>query len=214
MSSGLSQEDFQDYMDGGLRRRRVVRSAAKPKVVAKKPKAVAKKPVAAKHAKMAKLFGGFFESLEDFANETAAAKEKKTPKVESYADDKNPMAPLAVKGGKPKVVVKKPKAVAKKPKAKAKSSPRRVYMGGFEEEQYQDQESQDDMDKQSGESEEFMNINEALTQAKQLISGGYYRPRAAVRRSAPVRRAAPARRAAPVRRASPTRRRRVVRHSV
>ena len=86
MNSGLSQEDFQDYMDGGLRRRRVVRSAAKPKVVAKKPKAVAKKPVAAKHAKMAKLFGGFFESLEDFANETAAAKEKKTPKVESYAD--------------------------------------------------------------------------------------------------------------------------------
>ena len=212
MSSGLSQEDFQDYMGGGLRRRRVVRSAAKPKVVAKKPKAVAKKPVAAKHAKMAKLFGGFFESLDDLANETAAAKEKKTPKVESYADDKNPMAPLAVKGGKPKVVVKKPKAVAKKPKAKAKSSPRRVYMGGFEEEQYQDQESQDDMDKQSGESEEFMNINEALTQAKQLISGGYYRPRAAARRP---RRASSPRRAAPaVRRASPTRRRRVVRRSV
>ena len=165
MSSGLSQEDFQDYMDGGLRRRRVVRSAAKPKVVAKKPKAVAKKPVAAKHAKMAKLFGGFFESLEDFANETAAAKEKKVSKVESYADDKNPMDPLAVKGGKPKA---KPKA--KKPKA------RRVYMGGYEEEQEQEQ------------SEEFMDINEALTQAKQLISGGYYRPRAAVRRAAPARR--------------------------
>ena len=154
MSSGLSQEDFQDYMDGGLRRRRVVRSAAKkPKAVAKrpvahkaKPKAVAKRPA----SKMAKLFGGFFESLEDFANETAAAKEKKVSKVESYADDKNPMDPLAVKGGKPKA---KPKA--KKPKA------RRVYMGGYEEEQEQEQ------------SEEFMNINEALSQAKHLISGGY-----------------------------------------
>jgi hypothetical protein len=198
MSSGLSQEDFQDYMDGGLRRRRVVRSAAKkPKAVTKrpvahkaKPKAVAKRPA----SKMAKLFGGFFESLEDFANETAAAKEKKVSKVESYADDKNPMDPLAVKGGKPKA---KPKA--KKPKA------RRVYMGGYEEEQDQEQEQ----------SEEFMDINEALTQAKQLISGGYYRPRAAVRRAAPARRASSPRRAAPaVRRASPTRRRRVVRRSV
>ena len=207
--SGLSQEDFQDYMDGGLRRRRVVRSAAKsaakrPVAHKAKPKAVAKRPVAAKRpaSKMAKLFGGFFESLEDFANETAAAKEKKVSKVESYADDKNPMDPLAVKGGKPKP---KPKPKAK-PKAKvAKASPRRVYMGGFEEEQFQDQEEQE-------QSEEFMDINEALTQAKQLISGGYYRPRVAARRP---RRASSPRRAAPaVRRASPTRRRRVVRRSV
>ena len=205
--SGLSQEDFQDYMDGGLRRRRVVRSAAKRPVAHKaKPKAVAKRPVAAKRpaSKMAKLFGGFFESLEDFANETAAAKEKKVSKVESYANDKNPMDPLAVKGGKPKPKAK-PKAKPK-PKAKAaKASPRRVYMGGYEEEQYQDQEEQE-------QSEEFMDINEALTQAKQLISGGYYRPRAAARRP---RRASSPRRAAPaVRRASPTRRRRVVRRSV
>ena len=207
--SGLSQEDFQDYMDGGLRRRRVVRSAAKsaakrPVAHKAKPKAVAKRPVAAKRpaSKKAKLFGGFFESLEDFANETAAAKEKKVSKVESYADDKNPMDPLAVKGGKPKP---KPKPKAK-PKAKvAKASPRRVYMGGFEEEQFQDQEEQE-------QSEEFMDINEALTQAKQLISGGYYRPRVAARRP---RRASSPRRAAPaVRRASPTRRRRVVRRSV
>lgn len=199
MSSGLSQEDFQDYMDGGLRRRRVVRSAAKRPVAHKaKPKAVAKRPAAKRpSSKMAKLFGGFFESLEDFANETATAKEKKVSKVESYADDKNPMTPLAVKGGKPKP---KPKA-----KPKAKKSKAKLYMGGFEEEQYQDQEEQE-------QSEEFMNINEALTQAKQLISGGYYRPRAAVRRP---RRASSPRRAAPaVRRASPTRRRRVVRRSV
>ena len=213
--SGLSQEDFQDYMDGGLRRRRVVRSAAKsaakrPVAHKAKPKAVAKRPVAAKRpaSKMAKLFGGFFESLEDFANETAAAKEKKVSKVESYADDKNPMDPLAVKGGKPKAKPKpKPKPKAK-PKAKvAKASPRRVYMGGFEEEQYQDQDQEE-----QEQSEEFMDINEALTQAKQLISGGYYRPRAAARRP---RRASSPRRAAPaVRRASPTRRRRVVRRSV
>jgi hypothetical protein len=152
---------------------------------------------------MAKLFGGFFESLEDFANETAV-KEKKAAKVETYADDKNPMAPLAVKGGKPKPKAKKPKAKAKKPRAYPG-----LYMGGFEEEQYQDQEEQE-------QSEEFMNINEALTQAKQLISGGYYRPRAAVRRAAPARprRASSPRRAAPaVRRAAPARRR-VVRRSV
>jgi hypothetical protein len=204
MSTTLSQEDFQDYMDGGLRRHRAVRSATKRPVAHKaKPKAVAKRPVAAKRpsSKMAKLFGGFFESLEDFANETAV-KEKKAAKVETYADDKNPMAPLAVKGGKPKA--KKPKAKAKKPRAYPG-----LYMGGFEEEQYQDQEEQE-------QSEEFMNINEALTQAKQLISGGYYRPRAAVRRAAPARprRASSPRRAAPaVRRAAPARRR-VVRRSV
>jgi hypothetical protein len=206
MSTTLSQEDFQDYMDGGLRRRRAVRSATKRPVAHKaKPKAVAKRPVAAKRpsSKMAKLFGGFFESLEDSANETAV-KEKKAAKVETYADDKNPMAPLAVKGGKPKPKAKKPKAKAKKPRAYPG-----LYMGGFEEEQYQDQEEQE-------QSEEFMNINEALTQAKQLISGGYYRPRAAVRRVAPARprRASSPRRAAPaVRRAAPARRR-VVRRSV
>ena len=146
-------EDFQDYMDGGVRRRLVRHSVAKrpaaKRPVAKKPKtAVAKRrsPSVAKRPNMARLFGGFFESLEDFANETAAAKEKKDKVSESYADEKNPMAPLAVKGGKRKVVKPKRKPV------------RRATYGGFEEEE---------------QSEEFMNINEALSQAKHLISGGY-----------------------------------------
>lgn len=146
-------EDFQDYMDGGVRRRLVRHSLAKRPAAAKKPKAaVAKRrsPSVAKRANMARLFGGFFESLEDFANDSASTKDKKDKVSESYADEKNPMAPLAVKGGKPKRKVVKPK-----PKRKPV---RRATYGGFEEEE---------------QSEEFMNINEALSQAKELISGGY-----------------------------------------
>lgn len=196
MSGSLTAEEFQDYMSGGVRRgvRRVgVRSA--PKRVAPKRVAPKRKP-----RTMASLYGGFFESLEGFAE---VAKDNK--KKEMYADDKNPMTPLAkaeVKGGAKKVkkVVKKAKKPVKKPVGMGR------YRGGYEEEQYQEQEEQ------SEHSEEFMNVQDAVKQVKELI-GGYRRAvrRAAAakpRRVAPRRAASPARRrVAPRRAASPARRR-------
>lgn len=189
MSGSLTAEEFQDYMSGGVRRgvRRVgVRSAPKRVAPKRKPRT------------MASLYGGFFESLEGFAE---VAKDKK----EKYADDKNPMTPLAkaeVKGGAKKVkkVVKKAKKPVKKPVGMGR------YRGGYEEEQYQEQEEQ------SEHSEEFMNVQDAVKQVKELI-GGYHRAvrRAAAakpRRVAPRRAVSPARRrVAPRRAASPARRR-------
>ena len=187
MSGSLTAEEFQDYMSGGVRRgvRRVAPKRVAPK---RKPRT------------MASLYGGFFESLEGFAE---VAKDNK--KKEMYADDKNPMTPLAkaeVKGGAKKVkkVVKKAKKPVKKPVGMGR------YRGGYEEEQYQEQEEQ------SEHSEEFMNVQDAVKQVKELI-GGYHRAvrRAAAakpRRVAPRRAASPARRrVAPRRAASPARRR-------
>jgi hypothetical protein len=155
---------------------------------------------------MASLYGGFFESLEGFAD---TVKDKKR---EMYAEDKkNPMTPLAkeeVKGGAKKA--KKPVKKAKKPVNKAKKPVgmgRYMSRGGYEEEQYQEHE-----DEQSEQSEEFVNIQDAVKQVKELI-GGYHRAvrRAAVpkrRASSPTRRAAaPKRRVAPKR---PTARRATV----
>ena len=203
MSGSLTAEEmFQDYMSGGVRRgvRRVAPKRVAPKRVA--PKRVAPKRVAPKRKPrtMASLYGGFFESLEGFAE---VAKDNK--KKETYADDKNPMTPLAkaeVKGGAKKVkkVVKKAKKPVKKPVGMGMG---RYHRGGYEEEQYQEQEEQ------SEHSEEFMNVQDAVKQVKELI-GGYHR---AVRRAAaakPRRAASPARRRVAVslrRAASPARRR-------
>jgi hypothetical protein len=151
---------------------------------------------------MASLYGGFFESLEGFADAVKDSKKK----VEMYAEDKkNPMTPLAkeeVKGGakKPVKKAKKPKkavgkkAVGKKPVGMGRYMSR----GGYEEEQYQEHEEQSDE-----QSEEFVNIQDAVKQVNELI-GGYKR---AVRRATPKRRASsPTRRAAaPKRRVAPKR---------
>jgi hypothetical protein len=153
---------------------------------------------------MASLYGGFFESLEGFAD---AVKDKKK---EMYAEDKkNPMTPLAkeeVKGGAKKPVKKAKKAVGKKavgkkavgkkPFGMGMGRGRYMSRGGYEEEQYQEQEEQSDE-----QSEEFVNIQDAVKQVKELI-GGYKR---AVRRAAPKPRATPKRRVAPKRPASPRR---------
>lgn len=191
-----SAEPFQDYMSGGVRRgvrrgvKRVVRSAPKP-VQKRKPvrPAMAKRP----HNKMASLFGGFFESLEGFADAVKEEKKKEMymDKKEMYADDKNPMQPLAdaaKKGGAKKVK----KAVAKKALPK-KGLGKKAMMGGYEEEQFEESEQS---------AEEFIDIKDAVKQVKELISGGYYRPRPMARRPA----SAPAR---PRRVASPSPRRAV-----
>ena len=183
---------FQDYMDGGVRRgvrraERVAPMRVAPKRVA--PKRVAPKRVAVNPRSMASLYGGFFESLEGFAD---AVKDKKR---EMYADDKkNHMTPLAkeeVKGG-----AKKPVKKAKKPKKPVGKKPfgmgRYMSRGGYEEEQYQEHDEQ---------SEEFVNIQDAVKQVKELI-GGYHR---AVRRAAPKRRVAPKPPTAPKRRVAPKR---------
>ena len=200
-SSLTAAEMFQDYMDGGVRRgvRRAVRRAERvapmrvaPMRVA--PKRVAPKRVAVNPRSMASLYGGFFESLEGFAD---AVKDKKR---EMYADDKkNPMTPLAkeeVKGG-----AKKPVKKAKKPKKPVGKKPfgmgRYMSRGGYEEEQYQEHDEQSDE-----QSEEFVvNIQDAVKQVKELI-GGYHR---AVRRAAPKRRVAPKPPTAPKRRVAPKR---------
>jgi hypothetical protein len=149
---------------------------------------------------MASLYGGFFESLEGFAD---AVKDKK--KVEMYAEDKkNPMTPLAkeeVKGGAKKAVKKAKKAVGKKPKKAVGKKPfgmgRYMSRGGYEEEQ-----SEEQYQEQDEQSEEFVNIQDAVNQVKELI-GGYKR---AVRRATPKRRDAPKPRVAPKPRTAPKRR--------
>ena len=205
---------FQDYMEGGVRRgvRRGVRHAKRsvsPKRVAPKrsvspkrvaPKRVAPKRVAPKRVapkrnprSMASLYGGFFESLEGFADAVKDSK-KKVVNTEMYAEDKkNPMTPLAkeeVKGGAKKA--KKPVKKAKKAK-KPFGMGRYMSRGGYEEEQ-----SEEQSDEQS---EEFVNIQDAVKQVKELI-GGYKR---AVRRATPKRRVAPKPRTAPKRRVAPKR---------
>jgi hypothetical protein len=216
--SGELQEDFQSYMDGGVRRpKRGVRAAprrsASPK---RRPAAAAAKRVAPKRRTapkrhpMASLYGGFFESLEGFANEVAADKKKK---VEMYADDKNPMEPLAMeatKGGakkaKSKAGVKKPKTGVKKPKTGVKKS-RTKHHGGYEEQEQEQQEQEQQ------EQEDFVNIQDAVDKVQQLLSGGYLRRRVAPKRR-PAAATSPKRR--PAAAASPKRRpaalkRRVVR---
>jgi len=202
MSHSLTAaEMFQDYMDGGVRRgvrraERVAPMRVAPKRVAPNrvaPKRVAPKRVAVNPRSMASLYGGFFESLEGFAD---AVKDKKR---EMYADDKkNPMTPLAkeeVKGG-----AKKAKKPVKKPKKPFGKKPfgmgRYMSRGGYEEEQYQEHDEQSEE-----QSEEFVNIQDAVKQVKELI-GGYHR---AVRRAAPKRRVAPKPPTAPKRRVAPKR---------
>jgi hypothetical protein len=158
---------------------------------------------------MASLYGGFFESLEGFANEVAADKKKK---VEMYADDKNPMDPLAkeaTKGGakkanpktgvkKPKTGVKKPKAGVKKPKSMTK------HHGGYEEQEQEQQEQQEQ------EQEDFVNIQDAVDKVQQLLSGGYLRRRVVPKRR-PAAAASPKRRSASPKRRPAAPKRRVVR---
>jgi hypothetical protein len=205
MSSQTAAEMFQDYMEGGVRRgvRRGVRHAKRsvsPKRVAPKrvaPKRVAPKRVAPKRnpRSMASLYGGFFESLEGFADAVKDSK-KKVVNTEMYAEDKkNPMTPLAkeeVKGGAKKA--KKP--VNKAKKAVGMGRGRYMSRGGYEEEQSEEQYQEHDE-----QSEEFMNIKDAVSQVKELI-GGYKR---AVRRATPKRRVAPKPRTAPKRRVAPKR---------
>ena len=202
------QEDFQSYMDGGARRpKRGVRAAprrsASPKrrpAAAAAPKRVAPmRRSAPKRHPMASLYGGFFESLEGFANEVAADKKKK---VEMYADDKNPMTPLAkeaTKGGakkaKSKAGVKKPKTGVRKPKTGVKKSMTKHH-GGYEEQEQEQQEQEQQ------EQEDFVNIKDAVDKVQQLLSGGYLRRRVAPKRR-PAATASPKRRpaaAAPKRR--------------
>lgn len=132
MSGKLSDEEFQDYMSGGVRHKRVVpkrRSVPKSRV-----------------ANMAKLFGGFFESLEQFANESKE-EDKKKKTEEAYTTAHEDMKVLA-KGGK--------KSSLKKSSSTKKSSHR----GGYEQEEYQDQDKQED----------FSSIGEVISKA---LSGGY-----------------------------------------
>jgi hypothetical protein len=151
---------------------------------------------------MASLYGGFFESLEGFANEVAADKKKK---VEMYADDKkNPMEPLAMeatKGGakkaKSKAGVKKPKTGVKKPKTGVKKS-RTKHHGGYEEQEQEQQEQEQQ------EQEDFVNIKDAVDKVQQLLSGGYLRRRVAAPKRRPAATASPKRR--PAAAASPKRR--------
>ena len=208
MSSSVElQEDFQSYMDGGARRpKRGVRAAprrsASPKrrpAAAAAPKRVAPmRRSAPKRHQMASLSGGFFESLEGFANEVAADKKKK---VEMYADDKkNPMEPLAMeatKGGakkaKSKTGVKKPKTGVKKPNTGVKKSMTKHH-GGYKEQEQEQQEQEQQ------EQEDFVNIKDAVDKVQQLLSGGYLRRRVAPKRR-PAAAASPKRRpAAPKRR--------------
>jgi len=218
MSSVELQEDFQSYMDGGARRpkrgvRAVPKRSASPKrrpaaTAAHKRVAPKRRPVP-KRNPMTSLYGGFFESLEGFANDAADKKKK----VEMYADDKNPMDPLAkeaTKGGakkkaKPKTGVRKPKVGVKKSKYGVKK-----HRGGYEEQEQEQQEQEQQ------EQEDFVNIQDAVDKVQQLLSGGYLRRRVAPKRR-PAAAASPKRR--PAATASPKRRpaapkRRVVRSYV
>jgi len=220
MSSSDLQEDFQSYMDGGARRpKRGVRAAPKRSASPKRRPAAAasKRRVAPKRHPMASLYGGFFESLEGFANEVAADKKKK---VEMYADEKkNPMTPLAheaTKGGAKKATsktgVKKPKAGVKKPKTGVKKL-RTKHHGGYEEEQYQEhQEHHKQEHHEHQKHEDFGNMKDAVDKVQQLLSGGYLhrrvapkrRPASAVPKRRPAAAAVPKRR--PAAAAAPKRR--------
>ena len=127
-------EEFQDYMDGGFRRygRSVAKRSVAKRPVAKRP--VAKRPVAKRPSakKMARLFGGFFESLEQFASSAKKEEEKEkttgtttTGTTTGTTSSEQYMEPLKRGGAKRRV---------KKPVAKG----RKIKKGGYEQDEQED----------------------------------------------------------------------------
>jgi hypothetical protein len=191
--SGLSSEDFEDYMSGGVRYRRpVLKRPSMKRVALQRPSAkrvTPKRPSAKRPSvdRMARFLGGFFEELEGFTNDKKEEEKKSgtaTSTKESSATEEY-MEPLK-RGGAKKRVVKK---------GLKKGLTKGLKKGGYE----QDQE------------EDFTSLSSAVSQATALLSGGaiYRRPRPRPVNRAPSK-VAPSKRGAvkrPARRsASPVRR--------
>ena len=165
---GDTDEGFQDYMDGGFRRygRSVAKRPVAKRPVAKRP--VAKRPVAMRPVamrpsakKMARLFGGFFESLEQFASSDKKEEEKEktstgttgtstTSGTTSTTSSEQYMEPLKRGGAKRRV---------KKPVAKGNKI-KKIKKGGYE----QDEQEQEDF--------EGSGLSSAISS---ILSGGAFR---------------------------------------
>ena len=186
------KEGFQDYMDGGFRRygHSVAKRSVAKRPVAKRP--VAKRPVAKRPSakKMARLFGGFFESLEQFASSDKKEEEKEktstgtttgTSTTSGTTSSEQYMEPLKRGGAKRRV---------KKPVAKGNKI-KKIKKGGYE----QDEQEQEDF--------EGSGLSSAISS---ILSGGAFRrsPRRVVHKrpvaKRPVAKRAVRRSASPARR--------------